>query len=407
VLAVTRDGTVLPRAGASAAERATHAFPLVERWLLSESMDRLLRECGHALPGSGGRWDSPTDAHSWLHLSEELPGWLQRVLVDGSQIAGLTPEHGEILRRTLAVERMAAVEFNFRTRDGKQYRERSQAVRGDFTAESRARIERLADSLGLVNPRPTRYRRYDKTLVMGGGYRSPLLRARYARQLADGGIDLGELTFLGSSRALIEEPPERPAAESYAPGARDEFDLMIGAAGDAFGTRPAGVQFLCGCPSARDVCPVWPCRDAPEAGATPPAYTHERQADLLDEAGRPVGAVLSASTGRPPYRPDTSDTFALWARRRQPRPDQRVLVVTTQVFVPFQMFDGIRQLHIPYGVQVDTVGFGAEWGDRPQTAEYLLQETLSGIRSARRLLVAAAETLARSGVGAKEWSAPQ
>jgi hypothetical protein len=68
-------------------------------------------------------------------------------------------------------------------------------------------------------------------------------------------------------------------------------------------------------------------------------------------------------------------------------------VVTTQVFVPFQTFDGIRRLYLPYGVDVDTVGFGAEWGDRPQTAEYLLQETLSAIRSARRLLIDAAEVL--------------
>ena len=39
------------------------------------------------------------------------------------------------------------------------------------------------------------------------------------------------------------------------------------------------------------------------------------------------------------------------------------------------------------------LGFGADWGDRPLTAEYLLQEVLSAIRSARRLLVDAAEIL--------------
>ncbi|GFJ92598.1 hypothetical protein [Phytohabitans rumicis] len=70
-----------------------------------------------------------------------------------------------------------------------------------------------------------------------------------------------------------------------------------------------------------------------------------------------------------------------------------MLVVTTQVFVPFQTFDGLRRLYLPFGVDLDTVGLGTEYADRPLTTEYLLQETLSAIRSARRLLVDAAETL--------------
>jgi len=71
-----------------------------------------------------------------------------------------------------------------------------------------------------------------------------------------------------------------------------------------------------------------------------------------------------------------------------------VLVVTAQVFVPFQTFDGLRRRYLPFGVDIDAVGFRADRGDRPETAEYLLQETLSAIRSARRLVVAAAEVLA-------------
>ena len=67
--------------------------------------------------------------------------------------------------------------------------------------------------------------------------------------------------------------------------------------------------------------------------------------------------------------------------------------MTTQVFVPFQEFDAYRRLFLDYGAEVDVVGFGGERGDRPLTAEYLLQETLSGIRSSRRMMVAAAEIL--------------
>lgn len=72
---------------------------------------------------------------------------------------------------------------------------------------------------------------------------------------------------------------------------------------------------------------------------------------------------------------------------RPPDDASSFLVVTTQVFVPFQRFEGLRRLYLPHGLRVDAVGLGADWGDRPLTTEYLLQETLSAIRSARRLLV--------------------
>ncbi|MBF9133678.1 hypothetical protein I0C86_32795 [Plantactinospora sp. S1510] len=357
---------------------------MVESWLFSEPMTELL-----------DIFDGHADRSDWLHLDEDLPEWLGSLLRQADPaVKGLSEEQTDVLRRTLAIEQTAATHFNFRTRDGSSYRERSQAVHADFSPETRAVVLRLTDALGLVSPHPPRSREYGKTLVLGGGYRSPLLRARYAAQLQASGVALGEVSFLGSPRPLIDEPPERPAAERYAPGASDEFDLMVGAVRAEFGLEPAELTFLCGCPSADNACPNWPARNLPRANQTPPAFTHERRAALVGADGQAIGSVLSANTGRPPLRPDTADTLRLWARCARPRLGERVLVVTTQVFVPFQAFDGLRQLYLPFGVDLDTVGYGAEWHDRPQTAEYLLQETLSAIRSARRLLVDAAETLA-------------
>ncbi|MBG6141576.1 hypothetical protein [Longispora fulva] len=353
-------------------ERAALAFSLVESWLFSEPMTELFAEFGGKLP------------EKWY----PVPG------DDGVEaVKGLSPAQADVMRRAVVVENMAAADFDFRSVDGKQYGERSQAGVADFDAERRERVARLADQLGLVTPRPARFSRYDKTLVLGAGYRSPQLRSRYAAQVQAAGVDLGELSFLGSPRFLIDDPAELPVVEGFAPGAHDEFDLMMGAARTEFGLTTGEVTFLCGCVAADLTCPAWRHRGADGVEKTPPAYTHERQVELFDRAGHMVGSVLSASTSRPPRRPDTSDTFALWARCADPRPGQRVLVVTTQMFVPFQNFDGIRRLNLPHGVEVDTVGLGAEWGDRLETAENLLQETLSAVRSGRRLLDAAAETL--------------
>ncbi|GIG10816.1 hypothetical protein ACFQZ4_30030 [Catellatospora coxensis] len=338
-----------------------------------------------------------------FHLNEELPAWLAPLLLDAHDIAASLPgELVELLRRVLTVEQAAAAAFNFRSRDGVNYKERSQAVKADFSEQTRSRVLDLTTDLGLVTPQPTRFSSYAKTIVLGGGYRSPLLRSRYTAQVQSTGIDLGELSFLGSPRPLIEEPPEQVVTQAYAPEAVDEFDLMLAAARSEFGLEAAKTLFLCGCASSEHPCPAWKARDAAGAAGTPAAFTHERQTHLIDDGGEAVGSVFSASTGRPPYRPDTSDTFALWARYTQPRLGQRVLVVTTQMFVPFQLFEGLRWLYLPFSLDLDVVGLGVEWGDRPQTAESLLQEVLSAIRSARRLLVDCAEVLVKRGPDTSE-----
>jgi hypothetical protein len=377
-----------------AADRAAEVFPLVTDWLLSKPMAELVEAFGERLPAPGSAADYVGgDVHGWLHTNEKLPDWLLRVAVDpAAGVGGLSPTQVDVLRRTLAVERMAAADFNFRAGPGQQYRERLQASTADFSPEFRAQVRELARQLGLVRAQEPRAGQYDKTLVLGGGYRSPVLRARYAALFRSKGFQLGDVSFLGSPRFLIEDPPERQVTEAYAPGARDEFDLMVAAAQAEFGLAPARTTFLCGCSSAEALCPKWLERH-PEAEQTPAAYTHERCAELVDDAGRTVASVLSASTGRPPYRPDTSDTFSLWARSANPQVGQRVLVVTSQVFVPFQSFDGMRRLYLPHGVDLDVVGYGDDWEDRQRPAEYLLQETLSAIRSGRRLLVDAAGTL--------------
>ncbi|MDL9978656.1 hypothetical protein [Microbacterium candidum] len=363
--------------------RARNVVDEVRSWAGSDAMAALLALVERA----GTDDDAP-----WLHLNEQLPVWLVKLLAD-TDGASSDPTI-QLVDSLIALERRAADSFNFRSRDGSTYRERSEAVEADFDDATRARIVEYTATLGLVEATPPAHDTYDMTLILGGGFRSPLLRTRYAALLERQGIGLGDVYLLGSPRFLItNDPAERPVTSQYAPGAVDEFDLMVAAATSEFGLSPQPMTFLCGCASVSLICPSWRHRDSIGAAEVPPEYTHERSTSLTLSDGRVWGSAISASTSRPPYRPDTSDTLELLVRHADPTPGQRVLLVTTQVFVPFQRFDGLRRLYLPHGLNVDAVGFGADWGDRPQTAEYLLQETLSAIRSARRLLVDAVAIL--------------
>jgi hypothetical protein len=179
------------------------------------------------------------------------------------------------------------------------------------------------------------------------------------------------------------------SSDRYAPGAIDEFALMAAAAQQAFEAKGTILEFSCGCVADDDPCPSWHKRLHGSVGEeflgdTPIWMQHERTMHLIGSM-LPSVHILSASTSNPPERTNTADTYRMFAQVADVEPGDRVLVVTTQVFVPFQTFDAIRMLLVPRRVNLDVVGFGTERGDRPDTPEYLLQELLSAVRSARRL----------------------
>ena len=78
---------------------------------------------------------------------------------------------------------------------------------------------------------------------------------------------------------------------------------------------------------------------------------------------------------------------------------QRILLVTSAIYVPFQHADAIRMLGLPYRASVDTVGVDASLGREPVleqtfTASNYLQEVRSAIRSIRMLVAAARDDTA-------------
>jgi hypothetical protein len=286
---------------------------------------------------------------------------------------------GEVPGRLPPVELLAwlddfsAVHWDFRRRRGAVERDEiGEVVLPPAVTEL---VKAVARALGLVEPGPVPARRYDHLLILGGLARSCLHRTAYAAYLVGSGtVEVGEVAALGSFR------PVRPAETTGldlpdAAGLGYEVDAM-----------DLGVRLGFGCAGPVE-----------ERASTGPVTHHSWAVRTYRPASGPPVRVLAAPSTEPATRrAHTSDTYHFWAETVRPAPGNRVLVLTSQLYVPFQHCDAVRSLRLGHGCRVDTVGLdparlrpgtpGAAPG-RYAAPQYL-QEIRSAIRSMRHLFLA-------------------
>ncbi|GGM06643.1 hypothetical protein [Micromonospora yangpuensis] len=314
------------------------------------------------LPQWRGRAESDVDT-----LRAEITDWVtSTALRDLVECFGQRWPTGDIGAVLTGLEEISARHWDFR-----RGRERAAAVPTEFSVEVTARVVAAAAALGLRHRDLPDGRAYDHVLIHGGLLRGCLARAGHAAGLLDGSIDSPEVCGLGSFRPLTA--PERAMAVEWALGeCGDEFDAMDIAVRASF---PDAVR-----------------------GGDSGAMVADRPQDSCRtrEYRTPGGTrirVLAAPSSDPGRRANTADTCTFWAESvGRLGPGQRVLLVTTEHFVPFQHADAIRVLGIPYGCAVETIGVdpAGMMNGRPGpalTAAHYLQEVRSAIRS-MRLLVA-------------------
>ncbi|AVT36179.1 hypothetical protein [Plantactinospora sp. BB1] len=267
----------------------------------------------------------------------------------------------------------SARHWDFRSRNGAV--ERDEVVETALDPAVAELVRSAAGALGLAGPRPVPGRRYDHLLVLGGLARSCLQRTAYAARLVDtGAVEAGEIAALGSFRPL------RPAElhRLHVPADRHRMRLDGGYEVDAM---DLGIRAAFGCPTA-----VEQRRSA--GGIDHRSWS----VAVYRPPGRPVVRVLAAPSTEPATRrAHTSDTYHFWAAELGPSAGDRVLVLTSQIYVPFQHCDAIRTLTLGYGCQVDTVGLDpaalSGYGPaEPLGADRYLQEIRSAIRSIGNLL---------------------
>lgn len=240
----------------------------------------------------------------------------------------------------------------------------------DLPAKKRDAIVGLAQQLGLTLESTPQGTTFDHVLVIGTDVIPPD-SGPLGPELAKG-RQVGHIVLAAASRRLL--PSEDDAVAVCAPGARTEFELLAAAARDAFGldVHPA-VRYV----RQRDDNPhrdsmVW------------------RFAADTNDLGVPITLLEAPSPEPDSSRATSADTFTFTAHTLGMQ-DSTCLLVTGQPFVPYQNFDALRTLALPFGIQVETVGFGIDRYDGlgeldQQHPAKLLQEVRSTIRAARALL---------------------
>jgi len=268
--------------------------------------------------------------------------------------------------RRIARERGAATDDNLTQGAGSA---RWLSANTGFSPEVETRI--LDDSLhlGLVQAQEPVLQGYDYVLVLGGARLSCMLRSVRAAEIVRSGVQVNNIALLGAARPVAES--ERDATDTYAPNAVDEFDLIIAGARDAFGIDTNVYQEdRYDDPNNKNL--SWAIR-------TFHAEFEKKTYRFL--------AISAPSSDPLSRRANSADTWTFFLDQEKPKPGNKLLLVTSQIYVPYVQLEALRTLGLPHNLLVETIGFP---GDRmPQlqgltNANHYLQEIRSTIQAALR-----------------------
>jgi hypothetical protein len=323
-----------------------------------------------AIPGQVHSGDPQT-------LLNEIQRWIAsdplRALVE--RWHGAPTDTGTTLQEQLAyLDGFSAAAWYFR----KEGEERNQIDTEAVIDEDEDFVKDAADALGLVRSRPPRHEHYDHIIMLGGLVRANLWRPAYAAHLLANGTSASQVVAISAYRPLARNP-KNPVQDEYAlldhfglPHRKYEYQVMEDGVRRAFGLPEFEIDQ----------------ESAPEVEGNfryhvSSSTTHDRKVTLV------VAPTKDPSGSR---RADTPASYQFWAGEvAHIKPTDRVLAVTSTIYVPFQHAVALQHLALPFGCEVDTVGIDSaviDDGGMPQTfrgVNYLL-EIRSTVRAFRKLV---------------------
>ena len=258
--------------------------------------------------------------------------------------------------------------------DFRKGRERNQVGEVEFTQDQTCAIDAASAVLGLQTPTIPARSYYDVAFVLGGLLRGCLTRWRMAQELMRNGVDMGWVVGLGGTRMLT--PPEEEQGCVLGIGATTEFDAMVQALRLTFHPQ-------CHC--------EYESHEEPE-------LPNANWAVMRYDSTTPRLAVVAAPSSEPESRrANTADTIEWWLQRIGVVPGQSNLLITSQIYVPYQASVAVRTLGLTQNTTVEFAGVTPSAGDLGEVTQkfqchHYLQEigsTIRGYHQLRKALVKA------------------
>lgn len=239
----------------------------------------------------------------------------------------LEPPAGDASERLRWLTQVAADHWDFRGG-----RERNEVNGIEFSSYQRGAIEEASRALGLRHAGTPTRPAYDTVFVLGGLLRGCLTRWRTAHELVRDGLSASAIVGLGGTRVLT--PAEVEQGVELGMSAATEMDAM---------TQALQLTF------------------APQI--SPTVESHENT-DLpneswmvLDFVTSPRLTVVAAPSSDPTRRrANTADTIEWWLGRSGATARQSHLLITHQIYVPYQAAVAVRTLGLPQNTTVEFAG---------------------------------------------------
>lgn len=253
------------------------------------------------------------------------------------------------------------------TRDNKTGEHTRWQIRSDtITSEQKTAVEKGIAALGLTGIQTPVERKFDYIIALGGARFSCLYRPQYMYELLTRhGISAKTAILLSGMRPISES--ERPATDKYAPLAQTEYNLINTGAEQAFKIAPNYIEER-------------------YYNENPNSSWAFRTYDTLDNQ-IPLFSIAGPSSEPDKRRANSADTYQFFFKKFKITAGQKLLLVTSQIYVPYQQLEALRTLALPYELYIETVGFPTDKANKLQgmmdPANYL-QEIRSTIQAINR-----------------------
>lgn len=229
-------------------------------------------------------------------------------------------------------------------------------------------VTAAATAIGLVTATPVPAERFSALAVLSGTVRACVNRTQRAADLVRDGVTADSVAVLGGHRELTGKEPAL-ASELGFGDLWDEATAVLAATRQAFGlAEPLAAE---------------------RSGPSHPAWDDALWAASASYRWAGVEVLIAPSADPTKRRANTVDQLRHWSERTGIGTGDRVLLLTTQIYVPYQQLAGLRVLGLARGCRVYCCGVDAAHSFLPAAtfgARSYLQEIRSAVCAAADLL---------------------